>query len=96
MLTSPYELTEPPPGKLNPLTHGRFSDPYFKVLSEGDKTKFLDFLFIGASATKWFARSRIFKYGCLKIILSIRQKAREGVGYVHCAAPPTPWFKGLK
>ena len=28
---------------LNPLTHGQFSDPYFKVLREGGKIKFLDF-----------------------------------------------------
>ena len=28
---------------INPLIHGRFLDPYFKVLLEGDKTKFLDF-----------------------------------------------------
>ena len=45
---------------INPLTHGRFSDPYF----------------IGASATKRFARSRIFRYKCLQIFLSKRQKAR--------------------
>ena len=37
---------------INPLTHGRFS--------EGDKTKFLDFFSIGTSATKSFARSRIW------------------------------------
>ena len=47
---------------LNPLIHGRFSDPYFKVLWEGGKTKFLDFFFIGASATKRFARSRILLF----------------------------------
>ena len=35
---------------INPLTHWRFSDPYLK----------------GASATKRFARSRIFRCGCLK------------------------------
>ena len=63
---------------LNPLTHGWLSDPYFKVLWEGCKAKFCDFFFIGASATKRFARSRIFRYGCLKIILSKTQKAREG------------------
>ena len=28
---------------LNPLNHGRFSDPYLKVLWEGGKNKFLDF-----------------------------------------------------
>ena len=31
----------------NPLTHGRFSDQYFKVLWEGDKTKFLYFFSYG-------------------------------------------------
>ena len=34
---------------------------------------------IGASATKRFVRSRIFRYGCLKIILSNRQKKSEGL-----------------
>ena len=65
----------------NPLIHGRFSNP-FKVLGEGGKTKFLDlFIFIGASATKRFARSRIFRYGCFMIFLSNRQKEREGGAY---------------
>ena len=74
--------------------HGRFSDPYFKVLWQGGKTKFLDFFFIGASATKRFARSRIFKYGCLMIFLSNREK--EGIGRsVQRPPPPPPWFKGL-
>ena len=62
---------------INPLTHGRFPDPYFKVLCKGVKLNFLIF-FIGASATKRFARSRIFRYGCLMIILSNRHKEREG------------------
>ena len=69
----------------NPLTHGRFADPYFKVLWAEGKTKFLDFFFIGASATKRCARSRIFRYRCLMIILSKRQKEREGGAY---SAPP--------
>ena len=77
--------------KFNPLTHGRFSDPHFKVLWEGGKTKFLDFFFIGASATKRFARSRIFRHGCLMIILSKGKKK----GKVGRTAPPPPWFKGL-
>ena len=49
----------------------------------------LNFLifFIGASVTKRFARSRIFKYGRLKIILSKRQREREGGAY---SAPPPP------
>ena len=78
--------------QVNPLTHGRFSDPYFKVLWEGGKTKFLDFFFTGASAAQRFARSSIFRYGCLKIILSKRQKGRGGRGVQR----PPPWFKGLK
>ena len=44
-----------------------------KCSERGGKTKFLDFFFIEASATKRFARSRIFRYGCLMIILSNRQ-----------------------
>ena len=62
----------------NPLGHGRFSNPYFKVLREGGKTKFLDF-FIGASATKRFARSRIFKYGLPPDILSKRQSRQDNI-----------------
>ena len=36
--------------------------------------------FIGASATNRFTRSRVLRYGCLKIILRKRQKEREGKG----------------
>ena len=43
-----------------PLTHGRFLDPYFKSFWKIHR----------ASATKSFARSRIFRYGMPKDILS--------------------------
>ena len=46
----------------------------------GVKLNFLIFFFIEASATKRFAISRIFRYVCLMIILSNRQKEREGGG----------------
>ena len=63
--------------------------PIFRSALREDKTKFLDFFFIGASATKRFARSRFFRYGCLMIILSNRQKERGG------GVQRTPCFKGL-
>ena len=55
-----------------PLIHGLFSDPYFKVLWEW-------VTFIGASATKSFERSRIFRYVLPKDILSKGQKTKAGV-----------------
>ena len=58
---------------LNPLKHGRFLDFFF--------------FFIGASATKRFARPRICRYGLPQHILSKRQKAREG-------APPPREVRG--
>ena len=58
----------------NPFDHGRFLDPYFKVLSEGVKLIFLNLLFIGASAIKSFVTSRIFRYGLPKDILNKGQK----------------------
>ena len=56
-----------------------------KCSEKGVKLHFMIF-FIGASATKRFARSRINRYWCLMIILSNRQKEREG---------GPPWLKGL-
>ena len=50
---------------------------------------------MGASATKSFARSRIFRYGLRNDILSRGQKTKARGGGVHCTAPPPPWFKGL-
>ena len=44
---------------INPLVHWRCLDPCFKVL--------IGLSFIGASATKSFARSRFSGMGCLKI-----------------------------
>jgi len=70
---------------------GGFQTHISKCSERGVNINFLIFFFIGASASKRFARSRIFRYGCLKIILSKRQKAREGGAY---SAPP-PWFKGF-
>ena len=49
-----------------------------KCSERGVKLNFMIF-FIGASATKRFARSRI-RYGLPQDILSKRQKAREGGG----------------
>ena len=72
-------------GNLRTSEHGRFLDRFFK---EGVK---LFFLYIRPSATKRFARSRIFRYGCLMIILSNRQKEREGGGRT---APTPHGFRG--
>ena len=47
-----------------------------KCSERGVELNFLDFFLKWASATKRFARSRIFRYGCLMIILSNRQKER--------------------
>ena len=76
--TRPVQWRRQPPQRklliINPLTHGRFSNPYFKVLQEGVKQKNLIFL-IGASATKSFARSKFYlKYGFVKDILGKMQK----------------------
>ena len=54
--------------------------PIFQSALRWGKTKFVVF-FKGASATKRLTRSRIFRYGCLKIILSKRQKTSEGGAY---------------
>ena len=50
----------------------------FQNTLRGRGTKFLDFFLIGTSATKWFAGSRIFRYGLPQDILSKRQRKREG------------------
>ena len=63
--------------------HGRFSDPYCKVLGEEVKTIFFQFFFIGASATKDFERSRNFRYGLTKDILSKGQKTGGGEHPAH-------------
>ena len=55
--------------------------PIFKSALRGGKSKFFDFFFIGASATKKFAKSNIFRYGLPLDILSKRQK--------------TTWIRGL-
>jgi len=49
------------------------------------------FFFIGTSATKRSARSRICRYGWPQDILSKKQIKREGGAF---SAPP-PWIKGL-
>ena len=58
------------PNSLNPLTYGRFLDPYFKVL--------WNFVFIGASATKSFEDN--FLVLVPKDIVSKGQKTQEGGG----------------
>ena len=45
--TDPLKNKQIPNPGVNPLNHGRFSDPYFKVLWEMGKTKFLDFFSYG-------------------------------------------------
>ena len=50
------------------------------------------FFLIGASATKSFARLRMFRYGLLKDILSKGQNTKGGGGRT---APPPSWIKRL-
>ena len=65
----------------NPLMHGRISDSYFKMLWGGLKL-FFSFFLMSESATNSCERSRIFRYGLFKDILSKGQKttAVEGGG----------------
>ena len=49
---------------------------------------FFVFFLIGASATKCFARSRIFKFGLTEDILSKGQKTKEGGGLQDPPPPP--------
>ena len=71
--------------------------PYFLILvaallvvidrlQRGEPIFFFLFVFIGESATKRFAGSRIFRYGLPQDILSERQRKREGGAY----SAPTP------
>jgi len=69
-----------------------FGPKFQSALREG-KTKFLIYFLIGVSATKSFARSRIFRYGLPKDILSKGQRTKEGW---LCTATPLPLVKGLK
>ena len=71
----------------NPLMHGRFPDPYFKVLWEGVILNLLIFFlrhssFIWASATKSYEGSRIFRYGFPKDILRKGQKITAAIIYL--------------
>ena len=59
--------------------------------SEGEGDQIFRFFFIGKSATKKFARSRIFRYGLFNVILSKRQRKREGGAY---SAPPPHALRG--
>ena len=52
--------------------------PIFQIALRGVKTKILDFFFMGASATKSFARLIIFMYGLRNDILSRGQKTKAG------------------
>ena len=68
-------------------------DPAFECAlreGRGGKTKFLDFLFIGAFATKCFESSRIFRNGLPKAILSKGQNTKTGGGGGVRRTPPPP------
>ena len=56
-----------------------FLEPYFKVLWEGVNLNF--FIVFKRSAKKCFERSRIFRYGLPKDILSKMQKSKAGGAY---------------
>ena len=55
----------------------------FQIALRGGKPKVLDFFFMGASATKSLARSRIFRYGLRNDILSTGQKSKKGGGALY-------------
>ena len=56
---------------------------------DGGTTKLI--FFKGASATKRFARSRIFRYGCLKIFWAKGKKTREGrTALIKCQCHISP------
>ena len=61
-------------------------------VSEGVK---LFFFFVGASATKSFVRSIIFRYGLPNDILTKGEK-KAGGGVLQRPYPPPAWTKGLK
>ena len=66
---------------LNPLVHRRFFDRYFKVLWGGGIKQKKN----SKGHRQQKDLQRIFRYGCLKIILSKRQNTREGGEY---SGPP--------
>ena len=60
-----------------PSTGGFWTD--FSKCSERGLKRIFNFFFLRGSATKRFARSRIFRYGLPQDILSKRQKSFEGL-----------------
>ena len=74
---------------------GGFLDQFFEVLQERVILNFGIYFFIGAFATKRFARSRIFSYGLPQDILSKKTKSKRGRDVHH---PPTRplCFGGLR
>ena len=74
---------------LNPLMHGRFR-PIIESAVRVSKTDFLDLFFKWTSATKFFERSIIFRYGLPKDMLSKGLKTTTGV---QCPPPPNASFK---
>ena len=57
------------------LIHEQYgTKPIFQSALREGNTNFFDFLFLGASTTKCFKRSCIFRYGLPKDILSKGQK----------------------
>ena len=59
-----------------------------KKCSERGKTKYLDFFFIEASATKCWEKSRMFRYGCLMIFWVKGKKPRGGVTVLASGKEP--------
>ena len=62
---------------VNPISYGRFYQPITQMIWEGGK---LIISFIGASATKSFKRSRIFRYGLPKDLFLVKGKKPQQWG----------------
>ena len=64
----------------NPLGYGRFSDPYFKVLWEGGKTKFLDFFCHRGIRNKKVCKVKNFQVWVPHDIFELKAKRKGGRG----------------
>ena len=66
-----FKWFKPVGSRFNPLMHGRFSDPYYKVFWEGVKLMLYFFLHVGIRHPQQRAeKSRIFRYGLPNEIFS--------------------------
>ena len=71
-----------PPNTINPLKHGRFSDPFFKVLWEGGKTKFLDSFFHEGIRNK-----KVCKVKNFQVWVSHTKTGKQSLSYFLWSCP---------